>query len=136
MKPALIIGSTCLDVILHIDHLPKTEENIRPTSQTMALGGCAYNVASTMHNLDCDHDLCVPVGNGMYASIVRKKLLENGYPILIQDETSGNSCLCPYSGRGKRMLLLPGRSLRRTYLHVLPRSRIYLPEILDGALSG
>ena len=41
MKPALIIGSTCVDIIIHIDHLPKTEENLHPTSQTMALGGRA-----------------------------------------------------------------------------------------------
>ena len=27
MKPALIIGSTCVDVIINLDHLPKTEEN-------------------------------------------------------------------------------------------------------------
>lgn len=39
MKPALIIGSTCVDVIINIHHLPKTEEDIHPTSQSMAIGG-------------------------------------------------------------------------------------------------
>ena len=43
MKPALIIGSTCVDVIINIHHLPKTEEDIHPTSQSMAIGGCAFN---------------------------------------------------------------------------------------------
>ena len=38
MKPALIIGSTCVDVIINIHHLPKTEEDIHPTSQSMAIG--------------------------------------------------------------------------------------------------
>ncbi len=45
MKPALIIGSTCVDVIINIHHLPKTEEDIHPTSQSMAIGGCAFNAA-------------------------------------------------------------------------------------------
>ena len=48
MKPALIIGSTCVDVIINLDHLPRTAENLRPHSQSMALGGCAYNVAHIM----------------------------------------------------------------------------------------
>ena len=30
MKPALIIGSNCVDIIINIDHLPKTDENLRP----------------------------------------------------------------------------------------------------------
>lgn len=41
-KKILIIGSTCVDIIINVDHLPKTEEDIHPFSQSMALGGCAY----------------------------------------------------------------------------------------------
>ena len=42
----------------------------------------------------------------MYASIVRKKLLENGYPILIQDDTDDNGfCLCLVEKNGERTFI-------------------------------
>ena len=41
MPKILLIGSTCVDVIIEIDHLPKTAEDIQPKRQTLALGGCA-----------------------------------------------------------------------------------------------
>ena len=41
MQKILLIGSTCVDVIIEIDHLPKTAEDIQPKRQTLALGGCA-----------------------------------------------------------------------------------------------
>ena len=44
-KRVLVIGSTCVDVIIRVDHLPKTEENMHPHSQTFQVGGCAYNIA-------------------------------------------------------------------------------------------
>ena len=70
MKPALIIGSTCVDVIISLDHLPKTEENLHPHSQTMALGGCAYNVAAVMRLLHAPHTFISPVGTGAYGDFV------------------------------------------------------------------
>ena len=45
-KKILVIGSTCVDIIIQIDHLPRTEEDIHPTGQSLSLGGCAYNVAN------------------------------------------------------------------------------------------
>ena len=63
MKPALIIGSTCVDVIINVDHLPKTQENLRPTSQSMALGGCAFNTAQMFRLLHAPHTFITPVGS-------------------------------------------------------------------------
>ena len=47
-KNVLVIGSTCVDVIIRVDHLPRTEENLHPESQRFAIGGCAYNVANIL----------------------------------------------------------------------------------------
>ena len=33
-KNVLVIGSTCVDVIIRVDHLPHTEENLHPVSYT------------------------------------------------------------------------------------------------------
>lgn len=102
----LVIGAAIVDMVMQVDRIPKSGEDVIGKDAKVMVGGCAYNVASTMHNLDCDHDLCVPVGNGMYASIVRKKLLENGYPILIQDDTDDNGfCLCLVEKNGERTFI-------------------------------
>ena len=102
----LVIGAAIVDMVMQVDRIPKSGEDVIGKDTKVMVGGCAYNVASTMHNLDCDHDLCVPVGNGMYASIVRKNLLENGYPILIQDDTDDNGfCLCLVEKNGERTFI-------------------------------
>ena len=102
----LVIGAAIVDMVMQVDRIPKSGEDVIGKDTKVMVGGCAYNVASTMHNLDCDHDLCVPVGNGMYASIVRKKLLENGYPILIQDDKDDNGfCLCLVEKNGERTFI-------------------------------
>lgn len=106
MKPALIIGSTCLDIIIDIDHLPKTQENIRPTSQTMALGGCAYNVAYMMKLLDAPFTLISPVGGGTYGDYVAKLLKASGFDcnIMIPDQENG-CCYCFVEADGERTFM-------------------------------
>ncbi len=37
MRKALFIGSACIDVILYLERLPKTEEDIHPGKQVMQL---------------------------------------------------------------------------------------------------
>ena len=75
-KKIMIIGSTCVDIIINIDHLPKTEENIHPSSQSLALGGCAYNVASMIKQFGVPVTLISPVGTGFYGEFVAKELAE------------------------------------------------------------
>ena len=54
----LVIGSTCVDVIIRVDHLPHTEENLHPDGQQFAIGGCAYNAANILGR-GGDAGLCV-----------------------------------------------------------------------------
>ncbi len=106
MKPALIIGSTCVDVIIEIDHLPKTEENIRPKSQSMALGGCAYNVAYMMRLLDAPHTFITPVGGGTYGDYVAKRMRELDIPITISVPHQENGCCyCLVEASGERTFM-------------------------------
>lgn len=106
MKPALIIGSTCVDIIINIDHIPATEENIRPTSQSMALGGCAYNVAYMMRLLDASHTFICPVGGGTYGEFVAKELMSMGVPIAIRvPEKENGCCYCLVEAGGERTFM-------------------------------
>ncbi len=106
MKPALIIGSTCVDVIIHLDHLPVTEEDLHPTSQTMALGGCAYNVASIMGLLGAPHTFISPVGTGMYGNYVADRLTAAHVPVAVRIPDRDNGCCyCLVEASGERTFL-------------------------------
>lgn len=106
MKPALIIGSTCVDVIINIDHLPKTAENLRPTSQSMALGGCAFNVSYIMRLLGGHHTFISPVGGGTYGDYVAKQLKAKGIPVAIRvPEQENGCCYCLVEANGERTFL-------------------------------
>lgn len=106
MKPALIIGSTCVDIIINIDHLPETEENIRPTSQHMALGGCAYNVAYMMRLLNARHTFITPVGGGTYGDYVAKQLTTMDVPVTVRvPEQENGCCYCLVEKGGERTFM-------------------------------
>ena len=104
MKNVLVIGSTCVDVILRVDHLPKTEENIHPQSQRFAIGGCAYNVANILGRAGADMTFITPVGRkGVFGPFVREALEPVGYATMIDlpDEQNG-CCYCFVEKNGER----------------------------------
>lgn len=106
MKPALVIGSTCVDIIINIDHLPSTEENIRPSSQSMALGGCAYNVESIMRLMGANHTFISPVGGGIYGDYVAKQLKALGVPVAVRiPEQPNGCCYCLVEANGERTFM-------------------------------
>lgn len=102
----LILGSAIVDQIMLIDRLPLSGEDITCIETKTTIGGCAYNVASTMRNLDTHHDLYVPVGTGLYANLIRETLLQNGYPILFHSEEKDNGyCLTLVESNGERTFI-------------------------------
>jgi len=104
MKNVLVIGSTCVDVILRIDHLPKTEENIHPYSQRFAIGGCAYNVANILGRAGADMTFVTPVGRkGIFGGFVREKLDALGFCDYIDlPEEENGCCYCFVEKNGER----------------------------------
>ena len=104
MKNVLVIGSTCVDVILRVDHLPRTEENIHPQSQRFAIGGCAYNVANILGRAGADMTFITPVGRqGVFGPFVREALHAVDYVTMIDlpDEQNG-CCYCFVEKNGER----------------------------------
>lgn len=88
----LVVGAAMVEMIMKIDRLPKSGEDVLCKETKSIIGGCAYNAASTLRNLECDHDLCVPVGAGTYADVVAAELSRLGYGILIKDDSMDNGC--------------------------------------------
>ena len=66
----LVIGNVYVDVIVNVDQLPKTGDDIVCKKQILTVGGCAYNVATVLRNFNIDHTLIFPVGNGVYLSLI------------------------------------------------------------------
>lgn len=105
MKKTLFIGSTVLDVIVNIDHLPSLTEDINTKSISVSLGGCAYNASNILHQLDLPYLLASPVGTGLFASNVEKLLaLENKKPFIKLKEDNG-CCICLVNKEGERTFL-------------------------------
>lgn len=79
----LVVGAAIVDLMMKVERLPKSGEDIPCKETKTVVGGCAYNVANTLRNLNCEHDLCVPVGSGSFADIIRRGMKEKGYEPMI-----------------------------------------------------
>lgn len=106
LKRILILGSAVIDVIVTIDRLPLAGEDIPGLQKGMLVGGCAFNVSKILDGLQIPHDLCVPVGQGMYADRIREALHESGHEVLIEDDREDNGyCLSLVEKGGERTFI-------------------------------
>jgi len=106
MKKTLVIGSTALDIIINLDKLPSTSEDIHVNAQTLSLGGCAFNVLNILTSFQIPVLFCSPVGTGMYGDFVTAELNKLGIEpfIRIPDKDSG-CCYCFVEKNGERTFL-------------------------------
>ena len=103
----LVIGSTCVDVIIRVDHLPHTEENLHPDGQQFAIGGCAYNAANILGRGGAPVTFVTPVGlQGVFGAFVRDQLqtLPFAQPVYLPDAANG-CCYCLVEAGGERTFL-------------------------------
>jgi len=101
----LVIGSTVVDVLLGIPHLPHQGQDVNVSYSAYRLGGCAYNVYKTL----CQHNslatLCSPVGKGPYGRMVREKLIQEGITPFVELEENNGCCYCLIEKNGERTFL-------------------------------
>lgn len=114
MKKNLIIGAAMLDIVMQMERLPRTGEDVYAKSQEMTVGGCAYNVADIQKHFQVPYTLFAPVGTGIYANIIREKLEQTGHESPIHSKVQDNGyCLCMVEADGERTFLtLPGIECR------------------------
>ena len=102
-KKIIVFGSAIIDMIVGINKLPKSGEDILGVQKEIVVGGCAYNVSSILNYLNIDHDLFVPVGKGVYADIVKKQLQRDGHKLFVEDDSEDNGwCLSFVEEEGER----------------------------------
>ena len=107
MKKILVIGSTVADVIVNLDYLPRTAEDVHIKSQSVSLGGCAHNVSDMIGHFGVPYTLFSPVGTGMYGDFVRKHLAEKGVvsPVPTPEMANG-CCYCFVESCGERTFIV------------------------------
>ncbi|WP_424406044.1 PfkB family carbohydrate kinase [Pasteurella sp. PK-2025] len=101
----LLIGAVIVDQMMWLDKLPQTGDDVLCKATKSVVGGCAFNVASMLTHLNVPHELCAPVGQGIYANIIKQALQQGGYPY--QEDTSGDNgyCLCLIEQNGERTFI-------------------------------
>lgn len=103
MKKILFIGSTVVDVIINIDHLPRTCEDVNVYGQELAMGGCAFNAFSMARRFGEDCQLFSPVGAGIYGDYVQAHLDAEGIQVPIpRPEKENGCCYCFVEPSGER----------------------------------
>ena len=106
MGKILVIGVTCVDVVINVDRLPKTAEDVVVYGQRMTLGGCAFNAFAVMHALGEPAILFSPIGQGAYGDFVREHLAAEGISSPIDDAPGENGCCyCFVEPGGERTFL-------------------------------
>ncbi len=106
-KSVLVIGSTCVDVIIRVDHLPRTEENLHPQGQLFRVGGCAYNAANILGRGGADTVFVTPVGlKGVFGPYLLPTLQSQPWsrPVALPDAENG-CCYCLVEPSGERTFL-------------------------------
>ncbi|MCY7520785.1 PfkB family carbohydrate kinase [Paenibacillus larvae] len=118
-KKVLVMGSAVIDVILQLDKLPVTGQDIMAEHKKTIVGGCAYNVTNILKQLNFKHDLIVPVGRGANADLIRKQLKDDNHDIVLEEDTQDNGWNLSIVEKGQRK-----------DVHYHPRVRIKLEECL------
>ncbi|OBR94386.1 putative sugar kinase YdjH [Clostridium ragsdalei P11] len=102
-KKIMILGSAILDMLIKIDTLPKSGEDITGIQKETNVGGCAYNISKILNHLNINHDLFVPIGTGIHADIIKKQLLKDNRNLFAEDECMDNGwCLSFVENGGER----------------------------------
>lgn len=105
MDDLLIIGSTCVDVIIPIDRLPKTGEDIQSFSQTFSIGGCGWNVYRAARLSGAAPVFLSPVGTGAYGDLVAREFAAWGLPVPKRADRDNGCCYCLVESGGERTFL-------------------------------
>lgn len=105
-KQMLVIGSTVADIVIHVDKLPGSEDDVHTLSQSIQMGGCAYNVAKMLEFIDYPVTLFSPIGRGIFADFIRANLEKQTIKrINPQSDLENGCCYCFIDPTGERSFL-------------------------------
>lgn len=107
MKKTLVIGSAVVDMIIRVDHLPKTGEDVHIEKQSRSVGGCAYLVGNILRLFGIPTLQCTAIGGGIYGDYVYKAFLEKEIPVMAHlPEEENGCCYCMVEADGERTFIV------------------------------
>lgn len=109
-RKILVVGSAVIDVVIQVDTLPKTSEDVMGRHEQTIVGGCAYNVQQVIRHFGLPNTLFTPIGKGTYAEIIREEFLKKEIPILLEDFSQDNGWNISFveSSGERTFLTIPG----------------------------
>ena len=102
----LVIGSTCVDVIIRVPKFPMPGQDVNTDGAKWSLGGTAFNVAKALQKAKSPFVLCSPVGRGVYAEFVEKELKRNKIPLFAKIPSQENgACWCLVNAKNEHAFI-------------------------------
>lgn len=89
-KKILVLGAIYVDVIVNVNELPLSGEDVTGNLRTTTLGGSAYNAQCAIQYSGGQSDLFAPVGQGIYSDIIQKEFNERHIEIMVKDDSKDN----------------------------------------------
>ncbi|MGL5956165.1 MAG: PfkB family carbohydrate kinase [Brevinema sp.] len=106
MTKVLVIGSAIIDIMIYLDTLPKTGQDIEAYNEKINIGGCALNVVSVLKAFDLEFTAFLPVGNGHYGNMIRQYLFSIGVDPILPINTGDNGyCYTFIEKHGERTFI-------------------------------
>ncbi|MFD1092780.1 PfkB family carbohydrate kinase [Providencia vermicola] len=105
-RSVCVVGAAVIDVIADAYSLPYRGSDIELHQQSVNIGGCALNIAFALHRLGINSINALPIGQGIWADIIRNNLSKNGVSSVIEtDEGDNGWCLALVEPDGERTFL-------------------------------
>lgn len=102
-RPICLLGAAYIDQIIELPALPSRGDDIAATSRLMNIGGCALNVATTLHRLDFASTNALLIGNGVGSNQINGFLKRRGLKSdLASIEGDNGWCLALVEPDGER----------------------------------
>lgn len=105
-RPVTVVGAAVIDVIADAYALPWRGCDIELKQQGVNVGGCALNIAVALRRLGIDASNALPLGQGVWADIIRSRMAKEGIRSLIDNAEGDNGwCLALVEPDGERTFM-------------------------------
>lgn len=93
-RPVVVIGAAFGDVMLEVNALPRSGDDISALPLGQQIGGCAFNVARALSRLGITPVNGIPAGNGSWGKQVITAMEKENLPVLLRHPSHDNGwCL-------------------------------------------
>lgn len=104
-QPVMVVGAAVIDVIADA-YASRRGCDIELKQQSVNVGGCALNIAVALKRLGIEAGNALPLGQGVWAEIIRNRMAKEGLISLIDNAEGDNGwCLALVEPDGERTFM-------------------------------